>query len=85
MSVIIQVEASTLVTGTTVDLTARGRVLIPVPPPVVPPVDPPPPDYVPIVIEGEQIPRTTWDDIQIDPARPFGTRPDFTIFRQDTR
>lgn len=50
----IEVEASTLVTGTTVDLTARGRVLIPVPPPVVPPPVPPP-DYVPIVIVGEQI------------------------------
>lgn len=75
----MSIGASVLVRGESVELTAWG--LIPVPPPVVPPVVP----YIPIVIDELQIPRTTWDDIQIDPARPFGTRPDFRIFRPDTR
>lgn len=63
------------------------------PPPPIPEAERAKPDtypknpngYVPIVIEEVQTPRTTWDDIHIDPARPYGTKPDFKIFRQDTR
>lgn len=87
LSVVVCVDADRIeLRGTSIELHARlqrAPVVPPVPP--VPPVPIPPPPYVPIVIEGEQIPRTTWDDIQIDPARPYGTKPDFRIFRQDTR
>ena len=71
---------------------------LPIPHPLKPPLPVPeservdfdkypknPNGYVPIVITEVQIPKTTWDDVQIDPARPYGTKPDFEKFKPDTR